>query len=200
MNGKALEGNPKHADKVCLFCGGPIRYREHATVWKRVKFCSHRCSCDYRFHRYTPAEKFWRRVLKLESGCWEFQGCRDKWGYAHFGINGKRVQAHRHAYELTNGPIPSGKLIMHTCDNPPCVNPDHLRIGTDLENRADASSKRRLPHGSKMYNAKLNEEKVAEMRQRYAAGGVTQRELGEMYGVSQSTVAYICKGETWTHV
>ncbi len=88
-------------------------------------------------------------------GCWEWQRSRNADGYGQICVNGRVERVHRVMYELKVGPIPEGKLVMHICDNPPCANPDHLRLGTDAENNADRDAKGRnyyrnqthCPHG-----------------------------------------------------
>src|SRR5687767_4483035 len=131
-------GNPLDS-KPCTQCG-KVMVRKDYLMFNRRQMCSAACMHASKRKYYDPesaAKHFWGRVDKLESGCWVHQGAKDKWGYAHFGIGGKRRQAHRYAYEISHGYIPTGKLILHSCDNPPCCNPAHLRIGTDKENRAD---------------------------------------------------------------
>lgn len=76
-------------------------------------------------------------------GCWEWNRGRDKDGYGKFWLDGRTEQAHRVAWETFRGPIPDGKIICHHCDNPPCVNPDHLFLGTHLDNTLDAEAKGR---------------------------------------------------------
>ena len=81
-------------------------------------------------------ERFWSKVKK-EDGCWIWLASRDRMGYGTFGFDGKVQKAHRVSYQLEIGPIPSGAHILHSCDNPPCVNPAHLRAGTRSDNMRD---------------------------------------------------------------
>jgi hypothetical protein len=91
-------------------------------------------------------------------------------------------------------------VVMHSCDQPICVNPDHLSLGTSAENSADASRKgRRLP-GSQNHQAKLTEAEVIEMRSRYGAGGITHRQLAEEFGVSIALVSFILTRKAWRHI
>lgn len=94
---------------------------------------------------WAPAEdRLWGRLDRLESGCWEWTGSRNEDGYGVIQIAGSPTKAHRAAWVLSGrGPIPDGLLVMHACDNPPCCNPAHLRLGTVAENNADRHSKGR---------------------------------------------------------
>lgn len=93
--------------------------------------------------RSTP-ETFWRRVRQDADRCWEFMGALTAAGYGLVGYQGRLVYAHRLAYELAVGPIPDGLRILHTCDNPPCCNPAHLRAGTAADNSRDMVAKGRM--------------------------------------------------------
>lgn len=95
--------------------------------------------------RCSPVWRFWTRVEKQKTGkrCWIWQG-RKSGEYGHFEINGKAMYVHRFSYELHNGPIPKGLFVCHACDNPPCVNPKHLWLGTHRENIQDWVKKGRI--------------------------------------------------------
>jgi hypothetical protein len=114
-------------------------------------------------------------------------------------INGTPALAHRHAWSLTHGPIPDGMIVMHACDNPPCVNPAHLRIGTQRDNVADMHEKGRGNRGSVNGQAKLNEADVQLIRL-WLALGVPQKELRTFYGISAGTMSSLANRKTWRHV
>lgn len=193
-----------YAPRLCLTCGKPFTPTVH--TYKRQKLCSLQCS--YVTRKFTPEQReaaFWRKVNKESpKGCWIFQGCKDKWGYGHMSLNGKRYQAHRFAYEMARGTIPPGKLILHSCDVPYCVNPAHLRVGTDADNVADKVA--RTPHKT-ITRAKLTEAQVKEIRSLYKtkkSGDKIVRSnaiaLGKRYGVSKATISHAALGLTWKHL
>jgi hypothetical protein len=118
------------------------------------------------------SDRLWTRV-EPNGDCWEFTGARNAKGYGSIGVGNRRTtQAHRVAYEVTYGPIPPGALVLHSCDNPPCVNPAHLRIGTAADNTADMMERQRNVAPRSLHNgkAKLSDEDVAAIRQRHATG------------------------------
>lgn len=131
--------------------------------------------------------------------CWEFTGCKNDGGYGYIGIKGKNAYAHRVAYELAFGPIPPGKFVLHKCDNPSCVRPDHLFLGTQLENRQDCVRKGRTARGESVNTSKLSEDDVREIRRR-AGDGESFRQLGLAYSVTHSTIARIAQRKSWTHI
>lgn len=126
--------------------------------------------------------------------CWEWQGYRDPHGYGSLKVPilGER-RVHRISYRLYSGTIPAGMVICHSCDNPPCVNPAHLSVGTHADNIRDCVSKgrraRRQPRGSK-----LSDEQVRAIRRRYAAGE-RQYALAAEFSVNQSTISDIIRGK-----
>jgi hypothetical protein len=113
-----------------------------------------------------------------------------------------RQPAHRVSWTLHNGAIPNGLHVLHHCDNPQCVNPAHLWLGTNADNMRDMIRKGRgnVAGGEDHGSAKLTEKQVIEIRERYAAGNITQHELGNEYGISKQTIGEIIRREIWKHI
>jgi len=165
------------------------RGRRHCYIYGHQ--CRGRNPWDTR-RRYTLQERFEQRVSKTD-GCWEWIGAKRGNGYGEIGV-GKGISpigAHRLAYELYVGPIPDGLNVCHHCDNPPCVNPDHLFLGNQADNSQDAAAKGRYSHGN------LTQYRVDEIRQRHQADGITQRQLADEYGVHYSTISLIVNRKRW---
>ena len=130
--------------------------------------------------------------------CIEHQGSRWKTGYGRTSVKGKWTAAHRLAYIEANGPIPEGMCVLHRCDNPPCVNPDHLWLGTFADNNRDRSEKGRGAdvRGEKNPQAKVTWAVVLEMREKWAAG-ISPKELAAEYGLSRCNVSKIVNRSIW---
>lgn len=144
------------------------------------------------------ASRFWLFAGK-QTGCWDWQGLKDVNGYGVLKDNGKRVRAHRFSYEFNVGKIPAGAIVMHTCDNPACTNPNHLVVGTPALNAADRTEKCRggSRKGEANGRAKLTTDKVQQIKSLFRSGMYTKRGLGEMFGVSDSAVFNIVSGKAW---
>ena len=175
--------------------------RAKGRAWADKKPVIHR----ERYPKKDLAERFWSKVNRTdEESCWEWMACKDTRNYGVINIERKIVKAHRVAYELTHGPIPEGLGILHKCDNPSCCNPAHLFAGTHAENMADRFAKGGWENstfrGSKHSLAKLNEAQVVAIREEYAKGSVTQKELAIKYGVSKSTIETVIYRRGWKHV
>jgi hypothetical protein len=133
------------------------------------------------------------RCTATDRGCLLWPGGKTKRGY---GTTGRRYLAHRVSFAIHKGAIPTGRLVCHSCDNPSCVNPDHLFLGTDAENSADMVKKGRSASRDRHSQAKLTTASATAIR-REAADGVPRKELAARYGVSKSTVRSVIVGELW---
>ena len=153
----------------------------------------------------TVAERFWGKVdRKGPDECWPWTAASSTSGHGRFWRDGKLVVASRVAWELAHGPIPAGLFVLHRCDNPLCMNPDHLFLGTQQDNVADMVQKGRLkPYsacGENHHHAKFTDADVRSIRSDYRAGGVSQRELARRYNASQGAISDIVLGRRWAHV
>lgn len=146
----------------------------------------------------TPEERFWKRVVKTNT-CWIWNGKMAGNGYGQFLINYKGKYAHRFSYELHKGEIPKGLCVCHTCDNPPCVNPNHLWLGTRKQNSQDMTRKGRHVNnrGENAGMAKLSWKQIDKIRRLYIPRKYGRYKLGIDFGVSPSTIRAIIKKETW---
>ena len=151
----------------------------------------------------TLVTRLWSRVIAdPHSECWVWIGYRDAFGYGQIGIGGRKLEfTHRLAWQLANGPIPAGLLVLHTCDNPPCVRPSHLFLGTHADNTADMMAKGRhrcVPlRGEQNGHARLTGDQVEDIRRFYTGGGISQRRLARLFCVVQGTIGHILHGRTW---
>lgn len=164
--------------------------------------------------------RFWAKVEKTDA-CWHWTAAKDSKGYGIFQFQGKPHKAHRVAYELTYGPIPAGLFVCHHCDNPSCVRPDHLFLGTVQDNnrdrdqkgrnnpvRGDAHWARRHPErnpwlggdhqrGERNNHAKITQEQAEQIRIRYATERTPLHQIASEYGISFYTANKIIRYEIW---
>lgn len=139
-------------------------------------------------------ESFWDKVQRQKRGCWIWAAGRFEKGYGQF----RNKRANRVAWEIVIGKIPKGLQVLHRCDNPPCVRPSHLFLGTQLDNIRDMRRKGRdnYVRGTKIGTAKLSENAVLRIRK--AVG--TNKCVANLFGISSSTVSLIKTGKRWGHL
>ena len=177
---------PSQVSCTCEHCGVTF-YKLPSEIKKgEGKYCSTRC---YHTSQLEPrTERFWAKVNRLgPDDCWLWTGSRKggKWGYGQLGSRDRRLapeSAHRVSWEIHHGSIPDGMKVLHRCDNPPCVNPNHLFLGTLRDNTQDMLIKRR--HLEILLPAQ-----IAELTERYRAGNISEQQLAKEYGVSQQTIS-----------
>lgn len=188
----------------CGHCG-----KDHEWDPEGQGYCSRRC-------------RFYSRVGHVPDlfACWEWKGRRSSDGYGAFRIRKRQHGAHRVAYELAHGSIPRGMIVCHRCDNPPCVRPDHLFLGTDQDDTDDKVRKGRqrgapgdrnasrarpecLKRGEDASNSKLTEAQVRAIRAEYDASDKRRGiyvEIAKRYPVTPDNVSLIARRKNWRHV
>lgn len=184
--------------KPCANCGAGfwcVPSREAGSRHGETKYCGIACAHFVKANQ-DDVELFTRKVQRgLDDACWPFMGARvPSGGYGRAWLNGRLIAAHRIAYMLAKGNIPAGLDVMHTCDNPPCCNPRHLKAATTVENMRDCMAKGRAVFpGSKL------DEPTA--RQILALKGIKRaQDTAEEFDVSLSCVHNIWTGRSWAEL
>lgn len=137
---------------------------------------------------------FWSKVDKTDA-CWNWTAYKLKDGYGQFGYNGFVWRAHRLSYFMHKGD-PGSKLVCHSCDNPSCVNPEHLFLGNHQDNSKDMVTKKRSRYGVRNVNAKLTDADVINIRN----SNKSVSELIKIYNLDRSTIVSVLRRKTWRHV
>lgn len=157
------------------------------------------------------AKRFWSSIRKSDQ-CWEWTAGRFSGGmrYGQFRVGKKKVKAHRFSWLMHFGEIPEGMRVLHKCDNPICVRPDHFFLGTDRDNIADCVAKGRSRNGSAEHRelwtgernaaAKITANVAAEIRETRRRSTLTLKQIGARYGLCQSQVRNIVTGRSWQEV
>lgn len=144
-------------------------------------------------------ERFLAKIARAPNGCWNWTASKSRKGYGQIKRDGSQsyILAHRASYEIYKGPIPSKMLVCHRCDNPGCVNPKHLFVGTNADNMADMVRKQRqnFPKGEKNPRAVLTKENVKFIKS--SRGKISGAELARKYGVTRTQIGHIWHGRSW---
>jgi DNA-binding transcriptional regulator YiaG len=183
-------GRPKRANGMCTL--HDQRMKKHGSTDPRPR------------SRGSLAVRFWRKVDTQSgpNGCWLWTGGTHKRGYGTLADQGgKTIAAHRYSYEMHNGAIPDGLWVRHKCDNPNCVNPEHLTLGTPTDNVRDmwerGRAKPKGPKGERSSKSKLTPEQVRAVR---ADATKNNHEWARELGVTPNSIRAIRTGQTWTHI
>jgi len=142
------------------------------------------------------ANRFWAKVqVGSPEECWLWTAYTDRDGYGRFSVRGRKLRAHRVAVRL-DGRYPTGKIVRHTCDNPGCVNPSHLQLGTQRENMRDRDERGRQPRGARNGQSRLSRDDVKAIRR----DDRPAKELAARYDTTASNVREIRTRRTWRHL
>lgn len=151
--------------------------------------------------------EFWKRVNKTET-CWLWTGAKcpsrrsQPIGYGKLQVNKnpvRHIYAHRLSWMIHFGSISKGKKVLHRCDNPPCVNPAHLFLGTQVDNMKDCKQKGRNASGARHGRTRITDKEVLDIRRRVADGEST-RSVARLYGMGKSTIWQISARINWRHI
>jgi hypothetical protein len=183
--------------RICERCGAPFLATPDQVKRNWGRFCSKLCSIANYHDTHPPKtqeERFWAKVIKTDV-CWNWTGAKNPKGYGILHRSGKQARnilAHRVSWELHNGPIPEGMWVLHRCDNPECTRPDHLFLGTVIENMQDAAQKCRIKG-----KRKLTVDQAQEIRSRYATGMFSFTQLAREYHVCYQRIAAIVRNQSY---
>lgn len=183
--------------RECGFCGHPFDAAMSDIRRGYGRFCSRHCGQSAQAR--PPLDRFWEKVDKGDS-CWLWTGKR-RFGYGRFNVRNTWLLAHRWIYAATYGPIPDGLFVCHRCDNPGCVRPDHLFLGTAADNLADCARKGRrvFAVGEANPKTRLTSVQVGQIRLAHQGGAIVSR-LAKQYGVNPNCIRDVVRRITWKHI
>jgi hypothetical protein len=138
--------------------------------------------------RPSKRERFEAKYVVLPSGCWEWRSAQGTQRYGQFRAEEGLKKAHVYSYEMARGPVPQGVYVLHSCDNPPCVNPAHLRLGTHIDNMQDVIDRERHQHQRKLSATQIEAIKALK-------GVMTQQDIATQFGINNSMVSRILSGK-----
>lgn len=190
--------------KLCSHCGA-IFFRDKRNTWahwESAKFCSRICSAAYGAEKKkseTPTiiDAFWKKAIAIKGNeCWEWSGNKDKDGYPIISFRGKTFRANRVALLVKGDELIDGCHACHSCGNKSCCNPDHIYLGTALQNNADKKNHGTYMCGEKVYCSKLTDGDILKIRKLVG----TNKQIAKMFGVSASNICHIRNRKTWRHL
>lgn len=147
----------------------------------------------------TLEERFITKIHKTAS-CWNWIAGKGWNGYGRFKFQGKMIKAHRFSYLLYIGDIPENMLILHSCNNRACVNPEHLLLGNHTQNMQHRQESNRQVQGEKHHQAKLTDKKVKEIRKLYSSQKISQKKLSEKYNIGTTQISRIINNQNWRNL
>lgn len=177
-------------------CADPVKSKGMCKLHYQRSWRTGSATVDRPCHHLPPEKKLWLYVDKTApNGCWVWTGFKDKDGYGKIRVGKTSIGAHRVSYELANGPIPDGLLVLHAneCNNPSCVNPAHLRLGDHDENMRDRVEAGHYLTGERHVGSKLTEAQAREIKN--ATG--TLKEVAQRFSISESQAGNIRRGDQW---
>lgn len=198
---KALEYIYPHKYLCLCECGTKKVFNSGALTSGTTISCGCYRSIHAKDYKEVLKERLLKNILINENGCWVWQKSKHRQGYGNVAFKRKCRLAHRVSWEIFKGNLDKDILVCHKCDNPPCINPDHLFLGTDRDNSLDAFAKGRIQRykGSDHYYSKLNDENVIAIRN-MRKKGKTQEYLSKVFSVNISTIKDVLSRRSWMHL